>query len=308
MGTPQGSVLSPLLCNIVMHELDVYVEQLRKKFNIGTRRRPNPEYVKLNSKTRYIKEIAARNKMLQDMRKLLASDALDPGFKRLKYVRYADDFVILVIGSKSDAIEIRDRVKQFLQDKCGLSLNIEKTVITNLQTEGFRFLGAECKRADMTKNHVIKRGGNLTVRATTRLRVNIDLRKVYNKLVSTGVAKWDEHNNLVPRGTANNALINFSHADIIAFYNSKMRGLYSYYSFGNRKRLNLVFLILTSSCALTLAKKYKVHNQGAIFKRFGKTLKCPETDLNIFKPETLRTIHDYKTSGAPSGLDFLDVT
>ena len=252
--------------------------------------------------------IAARNKMLQDMRKLLASDTMDPGFKRLKYVRYADDFVILVIGSKSDAIEIRDRVKQYLLDKCGLSLNIEKTIITNLQTEGFRFLGADCQRADMTKSHVIKRGRNLTVRATTRLRVNIDLRKVYNKLVSTGVAKWDEHNNLVPRGTANNALINFSHADIIAFYNSKMRGLYSYYSFANRKRLNLVFLILTSSCALTLAKKYKVHNQGAIFKRFGKTLKCPETDLNIFKPETLRTIHDYKTSGAPSGLDFLDVT
>lgn len=242
MGTPQGSVLSPLLCNIVMHELDVYVEELRKKFNIGTRRRPNPEYEKLNSKRRYIKEIAARKKMLQDMRKLLASDPMDPGFKRLKYVRYADDFVILVIGSKSDAIEIRDRVKQYLQDKCGLSLNIEKTIITNLQTEGFRFLGADCKRADMTKNHVIKRGRNLTVRATTRLRVNIDLRKVYNKLVSTGVGKWDKHNNLVPRGTANNALINFSHADIIAFYNSKMRDLYSYYSFaGNRKRLNLVF-------------------------------------------------------------------
>lgn len=242
VGTPQGSVLSPLLCNIVLHELDKFVNKVGEGFKIGTKRRPNPAYVKLNSRRRYMKDLKARKQILQDMRSMSASDPMDPTFKRLKYVRYVDDFVILIIGSHEDATKIRAKVKDFLIDNCGLVLNVDKTVISNIRKPGFKFLGADCRRADMTKNHVIRLKRDVSVRATTRLRVNIDLKKVYNKLVSTGVAKWDENNKMVPRGTAKNALINLSHADIVAFYNSKIRGLLSFYSFaGNRKRLNLVF-------------------------------------------------------------------
>lgn len=241
VGTPQGSVLSPLLCNIVLHELDKFIDSMGSEFKSGTKRRPNPDYVKLNSKRRNLKDLKARKQILREMRKISASDPMDPNFKRIKYIRYADDFVVLVIGSYSDATKMRAKIKDFLLDNCGLSLNIDKTVISNIRKPGFKFLGADCKRADMTKNHVIRLKANVSVRATTRLRVNIDLNKVYKKLVAIGVAKWDNNNNMVPRGTAKNALINLSHADIVAFYNSKIRGLVSFYSFaGNRKRLNLV--------------------------------------------------------------------
>jgi len=217
------------------------MERTRATFRKGDKRRPNPAYVKLNSKRRYIRNLSERNKTLRDMRKLLASDPQDPNFRRLKYVRYADDFVILVIGTHDDAVKIRTKVKDFLANY-GLELNIEKTIITNIQKEGFKFLGADCNRAKMTQNHVVRLKGKISVRATTRLRVNIDLNKVYKKLVSSGVAKYDAENRLVPRGTAKLNLINLSHYEIVSFYNSKMRGLYNFFSFaGNRKRLNLVF-------------------------------------------------------------------
>lgn len=241
VGTPQGSVLSPLLCNIVLHELDKFIDDMGREFKSGVKRRPNPNYVKLNSKRRNLKDLKARKLVLQEMRRIPASDPMDPNFKRIKYVRYADDFVVLVIGSYSDAEKMRARIKDFLLNNCGLTLNLDKTLISNIRKPGFKFLGADCKRADMTKNHVVRLKENVTVRATTRLRVNIDLNKVYKKLVSIGVAKWDNENNMVPRGTAKNALINLSHADIVAFYSSKIRGLVSFYSFaGNRRRLNLV--------------------------------------------------------------------
>lgn len=239
VGTPRGSVLSPILCNIVLHELDKYIDELRSKFNCGGLSRPNPTYTRIRQVC--VKCPRLRTRMLLQPRKLLASDPLDPNFRRLKYVRYAFDFVVLVIAPFSKTERIRDRIKSFLLGNCGLDLNMEKTIITNIQKEGFKFLAADCNRANMTKNHVFKSKSGITKRATTRLRVNIDLKKVYKKLVETKLAKYDELNKIVPRGTANNALINFSHADIIAFYNSKVRGLYNYYSFaGNRKRLNLV--------------------------------------------------------------------
>lgn len=309
-GTPQGSVLSPLLCNIVLHELDKYMESLRNNFNKGDRRRPNPAYVKLNSRRRYIKDHFQRAKILMEMRRLRASDPMDPSFRRVKYVRYADDFIIMIIGTHSDAINIRNKVKSVLKEKCGLELNMEKTVISNIQKEGFKFLGADCSRADMVKNHVVKLKRNISIRATTRLRVFIDLNKVYKKLVANKLAKWDSNTPSIPRGTAHNALINYSHADIVNFYNSKIRGLYAFYSFaGNRKRLNLIIWVLHSSCALTLAKKYKLKTQGAIFSKFGEHLECPETGIKLFAPKTLRAVHDYKDNSARThDLSFLDIS
>lgn len=142
IGTPQGSVLSPLLSNIVLHELDMYMEELKRSFKRGRIRQRNSEYNKLELKRRRSEDPAVRKEALIAMRKLNAYDPQDPKFKRMLYVRYADDFVILVIGSFKDAEHIRARIKGVLANKCGLSLNLEKTEISNIQKEGFNFLGA----------------------------------------------------------------------------------------------------------------------------------------------------------------------
>ena len=164
----------------------------------------------------------------------------DKDYTSVKYVRYADDFVVLVTGSLADAVQIRTQIKEVLDKRCGLELNLEKTEITNLQKDGFKFLGASCNKADRTKTFVVKHSRMKSVRANVRLRVNVDLDKINKKLVASKLAKWDSNHELV--GTAYNAIINLSHAEIINFFNSKFRGLYSFYSFaGNRKKLWLIY-------------------------------------------------------------------
>lgn len=237
VGTPQGSILSPLLCNIVLHTVDKGIENKIREFRMGDKRRPNPEYVKLNSSRRYIRDLKGRKAILKKMRTLSTVDTMDPNFKRAIYVRYADDFVIMMTGHKKEAVKLREWVAYMLKTECGLTLNMEKTVISNTVTDSFQFLGADCRRARMTRNHVIKHGTR-TIRATTRLRVNADLSKIYRKLIANGLAVRDHNNIQIPRGTAKNNLINLSHHEIISFYNNKINGLLSYYSFaGNRSRL-----------------------------------------------------------------------
>lgn len=218
-GTPQGSILSPMLSNIVLHELDEYLQKLRDSFEKGTTRKRNQEYMKILQERRNVEDIKLRRKLLSQARKLSSYDKMDPEFKRMKYVRYADDFVILVAGNLADAEQIKVKVKDVLLKSCGLELNNDKTIVTNLQTEGFKFLGATCTKAKANSTFVVKHGRSKTVRAKVRLRVNADIYRICDKLVKANIAKRDKYQNF--RGTANNALINFSHADTLAFYNSK---------------------------------------------------------------------------------------
>ena len=175
------------------------------------------------------------------MRRILYDYPSQEG-SRLLYVRYADEFVIMIIGSKSDALNIRIRIKDYLV-KCGLTLNIDKTLITNTKKEGFRFLGAHINRAQMVKSQkssapLFKTGLPPRRRMTYRMRVYVDLSKIYKKLVENKFARYKKHSQNIPLGTAKNQLINKSPADIVEIYNLKIRGLIKFFSFaGNRHRL-----------------------------------------------------------------------
>jgi len=310
VGTPQGSVLSPLLCNIVLHEFDLFMNKQKENYHNGTRRKPNLEFSRLMGRRRYTKDLALKAELLHKMRKHHTYDPMDSNFKRLKYIRYADDFVVLLIGPRSEALIIRDLIKQVLMSKCGLELNFDKIVISHIEREGFKFLGADCGKAEMLKNPLVLVKGTGTKRATTRLRVFMDTQKVFKKLVDTKFAKWSNANPHIPIGTALNAWINHEHAEILAYYNCKLRGLNNFYSFaGNRRKLLTVCWILTSSCALTLAKKYKLRTQGAVFKKYGRLLRCPDTGLKLDIPKSFEVNHDYNTKTRDlQNLDFLDST
>lgn len=309
IGTPQGSVLSPILANIVLHKFDQYMSKYKMEYDTGKMRKVSQVYSKLSGVKRRATDQAIKRRLSRQMRRCFSLNMMDPEFRRLLYVRYADDFVICLIGPQSDAKKIRLDIKNFLKDKCGLDLNVDKTVISKI-SDGFNFLGAHITKANMLKNHVIKVEGRGKRRATTRLRVNLNLRGVLNKLVETKIAKWVNPDKLEARGTALNSMINHSHADIIAFFNSKINGILAFYSFaGNRKLLHYVIWILRESCGLTLAKKYKVRTLNKIYKKYGKEYTCPETGMELAIPETLGAIHDYKfRKYRPKDLSFLNIS
>lgn len=144
-GTPQGSVLSPLLSNIVLNELDNRIEIIKERFEKGKKRAKNKEYDKLTSRIQTLKKHQPGSPEIKELgvkrRNIPSLDPFDPNFKRMMYLRYADDFVILIAGSMDDANHIKHQVADILDKKCGLELNKDKTVITATK-DGFKFLGA----------------------------------------------------------------------------------------------------------------------------------------------------------------------
>lgn len=150
-GAPQGGIISPLLSNIYLHELDVHMEKMQKDFNEGKGRKKNKAYTKfawqvevLRKEYRYLKANEADNSALtairkevmslkREMGKLKAKDQMDSAYKRLWYCRYADDFLIGIIGSKADAQEVMARVKLFVQEHLKLSIAEENPVSSTLK-------------------------------------------------------------------------------------------------------------------------------------------------------------------------------
>ena len=225
-GTPQGSVLSPLLSNIVLHELDVFMEKSKKEFDRGKSRGRNPIYMALHNKRFNSKDKTTRRRLLQQMRAIPSTNPTCPNFRRLMYIRYADDFVVLIAGTRSEAERTKKRIGGLLKERCGLELNTEKTTISHLE-KGFHFLGAHCKKVT-NKTFLRENINKLKKRVTTKLLMHMDTNKVFKKLGKAHIVKLDKWG--TPHGTANNGMTNFDHSDIVNFYNNKARGLLAYYS------------------------------------------------------------------------------
>ena len=167
-GTPQGGVLSPILANIYLDKLDKYMVEYITSFNIGKARKRNPEYKRIGSrKDKRVKKlknerdrqkIAALRmeikKLHREMQQHPATLDMDRDFKRMRYVRYADDFLIGVIGSKEDCVKAKEDIKNFLRDKLKLELSDEKTLITNGHDKA-KFLGYEItiRKTDKTRKN-----------------------------------------------------------------------------------------------------------------------------------------------------------
>jgi hypothetical protein len=144
-GAPQGGVASPVLSNVYLHKLDVFVETvLIPEYTRGTLRARNPSYRKVEQAlagARRRGDRAGSRALIQQLHGLPSQDPDDPGYRRLRYCRYADDTLLGFAGPKAEAEEIKQRLAAFLRDELKLTLAQDKTLITHARTGAARFLG-----------------------------------------------------------------------------------------------------------------------------------------------------------------------
>lgn len=272
-GTPQGGVISPLLANIYLHEFDRFMEERIRCFNKGQRRAKNPEYNSLGVQTYKLRarisklRAADRNeeaailmeehdKRRSKMVTLPSKNPLDPNFKRLRYVRYADDFLIGVIGSKAEAREAMDAVKDFLAVNLKLETSTEKTGVFKASV-GVQFLGYGV-RAYVDDRRIVKHGKDGyagTMRSLSgQIQLRIPREKIHAFVSRKGYGHYDFCKSM-HRG----ALIHCDDVEIASIYNAEFRGFANYYAmaYAAKQDLAKLQLIWQTSLYLTLAAKHR---------------------------------------------------
>ncbi|WP_160106277.1 MULTISPECIES: reverse transcriptase domain-containing protein [unclassified Azospirillum] len=271
-GTPQGGVISPILANIYLHELDGFMAEMKTGFDRGTMRRRSAHYLECS------KQIQIRRRMIErrrarhheeeipalieeirewERRRLLAPsvDPFDPDYRRLRYCRYADDFVIGIIGSKEEARKVMEEVRAFLAQHLKLQVSEEKSGISKA-SEGATFLGYGLKTyGDGRTKRMVKAGRAVTMRVPDdrmQLHVPVDRLARFAERQQLG----NLHTN---QGEARHSVINNSDLAILTGYNALMRGFAEYYKLGTlwKQEVSRLHHLWWWSLMKTLSRKHK---------------------------------------------------
>ena len=270
-GMPQGGIVSPILANIYLDKLDKYVKEYIRHFDMGTKRRPGKESNDLaNERKRTVRKLkkikdgtekaalVARLKAIEQERAAFPSgDEMDGSYRRLKYIRYADDFILGVIGSKEDALRIKEDIKSFLSASLALELSEEKTLITHTGKSA-KFLGYEIT---VTRNNHQRRDVQGRLRRTygKRVRLNVSMATLRDKLLEYGAMEIKLRNGKeVWKPKCRSGLIFNDDLEILDRYNRETVGFCNYYLIAN----NCVVLhnfryIMEYSMYKTFAGKYR---------------------------------------------------
>ena len=289
-GTPQGGILSPILANIYLNELDNKVKEIKKEFDKPALRTETKEYSAMKGQIARVRRLlqqttdeCMKNNLIQEMkhykallRKIPYKDTTD---KKLVYVRYADDFLIGINGTKEDCIQIKNSLKQYLAEELNLELSDEKTKITH-SAEKARFLGYD---VSVRRNNQLKRRKDGIVQRTLNNTVSLTIplqEKIEAFVIKNGIAKIGKDGKL--QSIHRNAVLRNTDLEIVDTYNSQTRGICNYYSMAsNFNKLDLFVYLMEYSCLKTLAHKHQMSMSKVRNKyRFGKTWAIPYETKN----------------------------
>lgn len=265
-GTPQGGIISPLLANIYLHELDKFVMKLKSEFDTPGVGQITPEYRELHNE---IKRLSHRlTKVTGEERemalaeykpkrqKLMTIPCTAQTDKKLKYVRYADDFLIAVKGNREDCQWIKSKLAEFIGDTLKMELSEDKTLITH-SSKCARFLGYDVR---VRRSGKIKRGGPGHVKMRT-LNGGVELLvplndKIRQFVFTKGVAIQKEDGSMFP--VHRKYLVGLTDLEIVSVYNAELRGICNYYGMAsNFCKLHYFAYLMEYSCLKTLASKHK---------------------------------------------------
>ncbi|MEV6964485.1 reverse transcriptase domain-containing protein [Hamadaea sp. NPDC051192] len=278
-GSPQGGVVSPILSNIYLHKLDEFVETvLIPQYTRASVRKPNPAFHRVWGAIRRARsrgDRAAVRQLRKQLHSMPSMDTHDPCYRRLRYVRYADDTLLGFAGPKAEAEEIKRRLAAFLREDLKLELSPDKTLITHARTQRARFLGY-----DITVHHNDRKvfGRRRSLNGTVAL-------KVPRTAVTAKQSQYMQRGKPARRP----ALLNQDDHVIVSTYGSEYRGFVQYYLMaGDVFRLARLQWVMETSMLMTLANKHR-SSVSKMARKYATVIDTPHGPRKCFEASVERT-------------------
>ena len=310
-GVPQGGVISPILSNIYLHSFDEFMEEQIEKYSSKekTISKVNPEMA------RYSKELMKLSREFQTCRdpkvlKKFKALRLERNKKpsrirtgtRVYYVRYADDWIVGVLGPKIMAQTLLSNIQTFLNSELRIQLNLEKTHITHIRSKRVKFLGVYFDIHSRKESKLVKRKSK--VYGTIKARINqvriyfyLPGREIIEELQRRGFVKQIGNKETKTVTSAMKKWIFLDHRNIIHRFNAVIRGYLNYFSFVDNLSVlgSIIKGILLHSCAKTLAQKFRLSSRAKVFKRFGPYLATKDAiPVGLYIPSTFKKARQFQ--------------